>query len=237
MAGTVAALFRLAGAGFVLAREGAFAGIDPEAVPPRARLPLRLARLIERREGRRRGRAPDPRAQPARAVLRQARPVPRDAARHRRQRGRRRRSAGSATRSSRSPKPRRGPRSRRHSASRSTSSSPRSRRRSPPPPSPRSTRRRSATDDGPRAVAVKVLRPGIRQRFRRDLDTFYAGARFVERARPGVAPAPAGRRGRHARAVGDDRDGPPARGGRALGNGRGDRRPTRASACRRSSGS
>jgi ubiquinone biosynthesis protein len=50
MAGTVAALFRLAGAGFVLAREGAFAGIDPEALPGRARLPLRLARLVERKK-------------------------------------------------------------------------------------------------------------------------------------------------------------------------------------------
>ena len=51
MAGTVAALFRLAGAGFVLAREGAFAVVDPEAMPPGVRaLPLRLARLIERRE-------------------------------------------------------------------------------------------------------------------------------------------------------------------------------------------
>ena len=41
-----------------------------------------------------------------------------------------------------------------------------------------------ATDDGPRAVAVKVLRPGVRRRFRRDLDTFYAGARLVERVDP-----------------------------------------------------
>ncbi len=50
MAGTVAALFRLAGAGFVLAREGAFAGVDPDAMPPAPRFPVRLARLIERRK-------------------------------------------------------------------------------------------------------------------------------------------------------------------------------------------
>ena len=41
------------------------------------------------------------------------------------------------------------------------------------------------TDEtGTRAVAVKVLRPGIRRRFRRDLDTFYEGARLVERVDP-----------------------------------------------------
>jgi ubiquinone biosynthesis protein len=40
------------------------------------------------------------------------------------------------------------------------------------------------TEDGPETVAVKVLRPGIRQRFRRDLETFYAGARMVERLDP-----------------------------------------------------
>jgi ubiquinone biosynthesis protein len=35
--------------------------------------------------------------------------------------------------------------------------------------------------EGPQVVAVKVLRPRIRQRFARDLRTFYAGARFIER--------------------------------------------------------
>ena len=33
-------------------------------------------------------------------------------------------------------------------------------------------------------MAVKVLRPGIRGRFARDLRTFYAGARFIERNAP-----------------------------------------------------
>ena len=42
-----------------------------------------------------------------------------------------------------------------------------------------------ATPEGRlRPVAVKVLRPGIRDRFRRDLETFFAGARFVERIDP-----------------------------------------------------
>jgi ubiquinone biosynthesis protein len=36
----------------------------------------------------------------------------------------------------------------------------------------------------PRTVAVKVLRPGIRDRFRRDLETFLAGARTIERIDP-----------------------------------------------------
>ena len=38
--------------------------------------------------------------------------------------------------------------------------------------------------EGPQFVAVKVLRPGVRGRFARDLRTFYAGARFVERNAP-----------------------------------------------------
>jgi ubiquinone biosynthesis protein len=38
--------------------------------------------------------------------------------------------------------------------------------------------------DGPETVAVKVLRPGVRRRFARDLQTFYAGARFAERNAP-----------------------------------------------------
>ena len=39
---------RLTRAAFVLAREGVFSGIDPRTVPPAARLPLALARLIAR---------------------------------------------------------------------------------------------------------------------------------------------------------------------------------------------
>src|SRR5688572_28065234 len=39
---------RLARAGFVLAREGVFALVDPAALPPPARIGLKLARLIER---------------------------------------------------------------------------------------------------------------------------------------------------------------------------------------------
>nr|WP_246505124.1 2-polyprenylphenol 6-hydroxylase [Microvirga antarctica] len=42
---------RNARAGFVLAREGALSLIDPNALPPSARLGLRVARMIERRSG------------------------------------------------------------------------------------------------------------------------------------------------------------------------------------------
>ena len=47
---SLAALFRLAGAGFVLAREGAFAGVPLDDVPPGPpRTMLRLSRLLQRR--------------------------------------------------------------------------------------------------------------------------------------------------------------------------------------------
>jgi ubiquinone biosynthesis protein len=40
------------------------------------------------------------------------------------------------------------------------------------------------TPDGPHTVAVKVLRPRVRERFARDLETFAAGARMIERLDP-----------------------------------------------------
>ena len=39
-------------------------------------------------------------------------------------------------------------------------------------------------EGGSRTVAVKVLRPGIRRRFRDDLDTFYVAARLIEKLDP-----------------------------------------------------
>jgi ubiquinone biosynthesis protein len=41
-----------------------------------------------------------------------------------------------------------------------------------------------ASESSKSDVAVKILRPGIRRRFQRDLETFYAGARLVERLDP-----------------------------------------------------
>ena len=40
------ALYRLARAGFVLAREGVFSGVEIELTPPPAHLPLRLAGML-----------------------------------------------------------------------------------------------------------------------------------------------------------------------------------------------
>ena len=48
MIGSLVHLTRNLRAGFVLAREGALALVDPSALPPAARLGLKLARLIER---------------------------------------------------------------------------------------------------------------------------------------------------------------------------------------------
>ena len=49
MAGNIAALSRMAGAAFVLAREGAFSLVDTEALPPGPRFAIHAARLLERR--------------------------------------------------------------------------------------------------------------------------------------------------------------------------------------------
>lgn len=49
---SVGSLLRLTRAGFVLARAGVFADIDPANVPPAARLPLALARVLSKRSAR-----------------------------------------------------------------------------------------------------------------------------------------------------------------------------------------
>jgi ubiquinone biosynthesis protein len=54
---TIGHMVRLARAGWVLAREGVFAGVDPAALPPVAKLPLALANLIARKH--RGGEQPD----------------------------------------------------------------------------------------------------------------------------------------------------------------------------------
>ncbi len=50
MLGTTIALFRLARAGFVMAREGVFSGVEVELTPPPAQLPLRIANMLARRK-------------------------------------------------------------------------------------------------------------------------------------------------------------------------------------------
>ena len=49
MIGSLVHLARNARAGFILAREGALALVDPNVLPPAGRAALRVARLIERR--------------------------------------------------------------------------------------------------------------------------------------------------------------------------------------------
>ncbi len=52
MLGSIFHLLRLARAGYVLAREGVFANVDPTLAPPAARPLLAMARLVARREAR-----------------------------------------------------------------------------------------------------------------------------------------------------------------------------------------
>jgi ubiquinone biosynthesis protein len=51
----LAATFRLLRAGFILAREGALSVIDPKALPPVMKTGVRLGRLLERRSVKKRG--------------------------------------------------------------------------------------------------------------------------------------------------------------------------------------
>jgi ubiquinone biosynthesis protein len=186
MTGTIAALFRMGGAGFVLAREGAFSLVDLDQVPSGPRLALRLARLLERREasaetraermtaalnrlgpsyvklGQFLGTRPDIVGSDAAATLGRLRdeiePFPEDEAR--------------ATIAAAFGKP----------VDALFASF------SPPVAAASIAQVHKAeivsADGERRAVAVKVLRPGIRRRFKRDLDTFYAGAHLIERLDP-----------------------------------------------------
>ncbi len=93
-----------------------------------------------------------------------------------------------------------------------------------------------ATADGRRAVAVKVLRPGVERRFQADLAAFRFVARNAEALSARGAPAAADRGGRHARPLGRDGDGFPTRGRRAFGDGGEHQGKTAISACLRSTG-
>ncbi|MEM1152456.1 MAG: AarF/UbiB family protein, partial [Pseudomonadota bacterium] len=57
MFGTIAALYRLARAGFVMAREGVFEGVEVDLTPPPAHVPLRLANMIARKATAKKARA------------------------------------------------------------------------------------------------------------------------------------------------------------------------------------
>ena len=109
--------------------------------------------------------------------------------------------------------------------------------RSPPPRSPRCIRPKSMRDGVATKVAVKVIRPGVRQRFSHDLESYFLAARLQERYHPVDAPAAAGRGDEDAGADHQDRDGSAAGGGRAFRARREHRATIPASACRRSTGS
>jgi ubiquinone biosynthesis protein len=67
-------------------------------------------------------------------------------------------------------------------------------------------------ENGTRQVAVKVVRPGVRQRFKRDLEAFYLVSELQERFIPVLAPAAPGGNHQDARADHPHRDGSAARG-------------------------
>ena len=180
------AFFRLAHAGFVLAREGAFGLADPDALPPMPRLAVRTARLLERR-----GVAEVDRAERLTAALNRLGPsyvklgpflatrpdiVGPAAA-----------EALGRLRDEIEPFP--------ESEARATIAQSFDRpveaifRNFSPAVAAASiaqVHRAEVVDaDGATvAVAVKVLRPHIRRRFRQDLEAFFAGARFMERIDP-----------------------------------------------------
>ncbi len=186
MAGTLAAFLRLAGAGFVLAREGAFALVDPEDLPAGPRAAVRIARLLERRgitavdRGERLTAALN-RLGPSYVKLGQFLATRPDLV------GQEGAGALGRLRDEIAPFPEAEARA---VIERSlgqpvealfASFSP-----SVAAASIAQVHKAEIADEngGTRTVAVKVLRPGIRHRFRDDLDTFYVGARLVERVDP-----------------------------------------------------
>ena len=186
MAGTVAALVRLAGAGFVLAREGAFALVEPDALPAGPRAALRLARVIERRDV-----SDIDRAERLTAALNRLGPSYVKLGQFLATRpdivGRTAADALGALRDEIQPFPEAAARAMIAKAlgqpvERTFASF------SPPVAAASIAQVHKAeiagAEGGTRPVAVKVLRPNIRRRFQRDLDTFYAGARLIERVDP-----------------------------------------------------
>jgi ubiquinone biosynthesis protein len=185
MAGTLTALLRLAKAGFALARAGAFSLIDAEDLPAGPRAAVRLGKLIERR-----GLTDSERAERIAAALTRLGPsyvklgqflatrpdiVGRDAA-----------ATLGRLRDEMAPFPESEARDLiekslgKPVAELFLSLSP------PVAAASIAQVHKAAIGDSefPRDVAVKILRPGIRARFRRDLETFFAGARLVERIDP-----------------------------------------------------
>jgi ubiquinone biosynthesis protein len=188
MAGTIAALFHMAGAGFILARDGAFGLVDSEPLPARAQLMIRLGRLFERRDLDMASRAERVtlalnRLGPSYVKLGQFLATRPDIVGPE--------AAGILGRLRDEIEP--FPDAEARAVIEAALGKPvdvlfRSFSPAIAAASIAQVHRAEITEeDGTvRPVAVKVLRPNVRRRFRRDLDTFYAGARLIERVDPAV---------------------------------------------------
>ena len=182
------ALLRLAAAGFVLAREGAFSLVDAEALPGGPRLAVRLGRLVERR-----GMDDGDRAERLAAALNRLGPSYVKLGQFLATRpdivGKAAAETFGRLRDEMEPF--------REAEARERIAEALGRpvealfaSFSPPVAAASIAQVHKAEIEEPdgvrRAVAVKVLRPNVRKRFRSDLETFYEGARFVERVDPAV---------------------------------------------------
>ncbi|UXN74251.1 AarF/UbiB family protein [Devosia sp. A8/3-2] len=178
----ISAYYRLARAGYVLAREGALSIVSPKDLPGPLKLGIWLGRLIRAAQRAQDGpcRTPEQGAQPVGADLCQIRPDAGDPPRCGGA-GNRQRSGGPAGQD--------GPVRCRAGAqysdrgagwqgSRADRAEPAHRRRLHRPVH----KARLVPANGlPRTVAVKILRPGVAQRFMADIESYYAGAAPAER--------------------------------------------------------
>jgi ubiquinone biosynthesis protein len=185
MAGTLVALVRLAGAAFVLAREGAFGLVDPADLPAGARSAVRLARVFERR-----GVSAADRGERLTAALNRLGPSYVKLGQFLATRpdliGQEGADALGRLRDEIAPF---SDEEARASVAEALGKPVEALFASFSPPiaaaSIAQVHKAELTDAGrSRTVAVKVLRPGVRRRFRSDLDTFYVAARLIERIDP-----------------------------------------------------
>ena len=173
-------LTRLARAGFVFAREGVFALVDTRPLPLPAKTAIALARLIERpsaKDGTSRLAAALTRLGPTYVKLGQFLATRPDVV------GKQIARDLESLQDKMAPFPQGeaeavGRRRLRQAAEGGLCQL--RARRSPPPRSRRCIAPRSTTDGARKAVAVKVLRPGIERRFKADLDAFFFAARKAE---------------------------------------------------------
>jgi len=186
MSGTLGALFRLAGAIYVPAREGAFGLADPHDLPAGPRAAIRVARLIERH-----GISAADRGERLTAALNRLGPSYVKLGQFLATRpdliGQ---EGAEALGRLRDEIPPFSDEEARASVARALGKPVEALFKAFSPPIAAASiaqvhKATLATPEGrSRTVAVKVLRPGIRRRFRDDLDTFYAAARLIEKLDP-----------------------------------------------------